>query len=237
MLKGIEIQDDKILVNMELLKQEAEKRNKNKHKYYMERFIRDKTRLKRKTGWYPEEKKIEVATLYAAGVIKSAELERLTGIKAATIRDWRTSDWWKSMLDQIHTTHDEELVSKMTQIVDSSLDTIQERLINGDYVYNQKTGEIVRVKVPLRDTVKVTSTIVDKRNLLRGKPTSRSETIRQDERLLQLAQEFRKFAQAKEIRYDKENSNGVESSISQDREESGGTIHIQETGGKTAETG
>ena len=202
MLKNIVIDETQqiIISNPEELKQEAEDRtHKAGPKTYLENLLKGKTRLRKNAGWYPEEKKIEVAALFAAGMVNSSDLHRLTGINAATIREWRTSDWWPEMLERIHVMHDEETVSKFTEIVDKSLETIQDRLINGEYVLNKKTGEVLRKPVAMRDVTAVASTIVDKRQLLRGKPTSRSEKVGIDERLLKLADEFRKFVAAKDV--------------------------------------
>lgn len=162
-------------------------------------FLNRTGKLKRRTGWWPEDKKVEVAALYAAGVVSSKDLTRLTGIPDSRIREWRQSEWWPEMLEKIHASIDTEIVSKYTDIVDKALDVIQDRLINGDHVYDKRTGEIHRKAVSMRDANVVAATIVDKRQLLRGKPTSRSEKVSVDARLGKLAEEFARFAAAKEI--------------------------------------
>lgn len=203
MLTNITINPDTNTVevkNPEALVAEAEARTqKPGPKTYVERFLNGKTRLRRKTGWYPEEKKIEVAALFASGVTKSSELERLTGIKAATIRDWRTSDWWVEMLEKVHAAHDTETVSKLTKIVDTSLELIQDRLLNGDYVCNPKTGEIYRKPASLRDVTVSGAIVIDKRQLLRGKAPTKATEGTQDAVLKKLADEFKAFVKAKDI--------------------------------------
>jgi len=197
-LKNIQITEDNqiIVANPVVLVEEASKRRKNT---YMDKFIAGKTKLRRKPGWYPEEKRIEVATLFASGVVNSTELERLTGIPATVVRDWRTSDWWPELLERVHAAHDDATISKFTKIVDKSLETIQDRLNNGDYVVNRKTGEMVRKPVTMKDAASVATVVVDKRQLLRGKPTTRSESVSTDVRLKKLAEEFERFVKAKEI--------------------------------------
>src|SRR3990167_1578969 len=205
MLKNIVVDTESkpphhITINSQALITEAEARtHKSGPKTRMDAFIAGKTRLRRKPGWYPEEKKLEVCALFAAGVINSSDLERLTGINRNTIRMWRTADWWPEMLERVHTLNDQDTVSKFTKIIDKSLEVIQDRLNNGDYEYNRKTGEVHRRPVSLRDTAIVNASIVDKRQLLRGKPTSRSESISPGARLEKLAEEFKKFAAAKDI--------------------------------------
>lgn len=206
MLKNIVINPDTNIISVsdpKALVSEAEARtHKRGPKTYMENFIAGKTRLRRRAGWYPEEKKVEVAALFAAGVVSSRDLERLTGINENTIRAWRTSEWWPEMLERIHAQHDEETVSKFTNIVDKSLEIVQDRLINGDFGYNKETGELYRKPVSLRDATVAGAIIVDKRQLLRGKPTSRSESIGVDQRLAKLAEEFKKFSKAKDVTHE-----------------------------------
>ena len=191
----IDPESNEIQVNSEALIQEAEKRS------HVGGFVANANHLLRtkKHGWWPEEKRIEVASLYAAGVVSSRDLARLTGVPDTAIRTWRTQDWWPELLEKIHSTADNDIVSKFTKIVDTSLEVIQDRLINGDHIYNKKTGEIHRKPVSMRDTAAVTNTIVDKRQLLRGKATSRTEKVSVDARLLKLAEEFKRFTEAKEI--------------------------------------
>ena len=191
----IDPESSEIQVNSEALIQEAEKRS------HAGGFVSNANHLLRtkKHGWWPEEKRIEVASLYAAGVVSSRDLARLTGGPDTAIRKWRTQDWWPELLEKIHSTADNDIVSKFTKIVDTSLEVIQDRLINGDHIYNKKTGEIHRKPVSMRDTAAVTNTIVDKRQLLRGKATSRTEKVSVDARLLKLAEEFKRFTEAKEI--------------------------------------
>jgi len=194
----IDPESGEITVNAEALIEEAEA------KLHIPGNIANRNHFlkHRKHGWWPEEKRIEVASLYASGVVSSKDLERLTGVPNTAIRTWRTQDWWPELLEKIHSTVDHDTVSKFTKIVDDSLNVIQDRLIHGDHVYNKRTGEIRRKPVSMRDATVVAATVVDKRQLLRGKPTSRTEKVSVDARLLKLAEEFKRFTEAKEITAD-----------------------------------
>ena len=190
------------VVDSEVLIEEAEARtHKPGQPSDLEKRLMGKHKLKVPKGWWPEEKRIEVVALYASGVISPTDLERLTGVPFETIRKWRGEDWWTEMLEKVHTSIDSDNVSKLTQIVDKSLEVIQDRLINGDYILNKKTGEIHRRPVALRDASIVANTVVDKRQLLRGKPTSRAEKVSVDARLLKLAEEFARFAASHTIEH------------------------------------
>ena len=196
----VDTETNEILVDADALVQEAEDRTHAPGpKTDLEKRLDHKKKISSRHGWWPEEKKIEVAALYASGVVNSKDLERLTGVPGTAIRTWRAADWWPELLERIHSEVDNDIVSKFTQLVDKSLETIQDRLINGDYFYNKKTGEIHRRPVSMRDANIVATNMVDKRQLLRGKATSRSESVSVDARLLKLAEEFARFAAAKEI--------------------------------------
>jgi len=151
--------------------------------------------------WWPEEMRIAAVTAYAAtGSLKRAsEISRVT---YGTIKRWKTEDWWAEMLSRVRQEKDEELDAKFTKIVDKTLDTIEDRLTNGELVYDTKRGTIVKVPVSTRDAVKVAALAVEKRQLLRGAPTSRTEHIKSSEvkdKLQSLAEEFKKFVKARDI--------------------------------------
>jgi len=186
---------------------EAEQRlHKSGPGTYMERFLAGKTPLKRKSGWWPEEKRIEVVALYAAGMTSPDELSRLTKVSPTTIKTWKTEDWFTDMLDKVHTSIDQDIVSKQTAIVDKALEAIQDRLSNGEYIVKSRKqpdgsykDEIHPRPVNMRDANIVATTVVDKRQLLRGKATSRSEKIGVEARLEKLAEEFKRFSAAKDV--------------------------------------
>ena len=202
MLKNIEVVPETgvIIVNPTALVAEAEANlSKPGRKTDEERFLRGMTRLHKRAGWYPEDKKTEVVALYTSGVTDAEDLSRLTHVPASTIQNWRHQDWWIEVSEKIHTIVDQDIVSRQTEIVESALEQIQDRLANGDVVINRKTGEQSRKPVSMRDATIVANTMTDKRQLLRGKPTSRSEKLTVDDRLSKLAEEFKRFASAKDI--------------------------------------
>jgi len=163
---------------------------------------------KSKNGFFPEENRIEAVALYAA-IGNTAEVSRIMGISAATLRTWKQTEWWHEMMNRVHDEKDEELDSKFSKTIDLALDEINDRLVNGEYVHNPKTGEILRIKPKMRDVAYVTSTHIDKRQLLRGKPTSRTEKVSQDGRLEKLAAEFARFVGSKTIEQEPEVIDGI----------------------------
>jgi uncharacterized protein YicC (UPF0701 family) len=162
-----------------------------------------KTRITKKTGkgvngFYAEEVRIEAVSLYAA-LGNCAEVARIMNVAPTLIRKWKTLEWWELMMRRVHAEKDEELDSKFTKIVDKAVDEINDRLENGEFIYNAKTGETVRVKPKMRDVAMVAATNLEKRQLLRGQPTSRSEKVDVSDSLLRLANEFAAFTKSKDV--------------------------------------
>lgn len=102
--------------------------------------------------------------------------------------------WWVDTISQVRREENDQLTAKMTTFVEKSIDAMLERIENGDSVINLKTGETYRTPVRLRDLAIPVGVLIDKRNLLRGEATSRSETLGQEETLRKLGDKFEQFA-------------------------------------------
>lgn len=148
-------------------------------------------------GMFPEEKRIEVVTLFAAtGNLENTS--ELSGVPVQTIRAWRKADWFYELLREVRNENNAVLDAKFTQIVDKSLDQIVDRIENGDSVLT-RDGELVKKPMSGKDLSLVAAINVDKRQLLRGEPTSRSESLGGVEaqavgRLEKLAETFENLA-------------------------------------------
>lgn len=158
---------------------------------------RDSTKNKRH-GWYSDAKKMEVACTYAVSG-NARRVSEITHIPEGTIRAWKTTEWWHEIMSRIHQEQNEELDVKLTKLVDKAVDQINDRLDEGDWVYNAKLDKLVRKPVNAKDMAVVTAITLDKRQLLRGEPTARVQKVSENEKLVRLAEEFKKFSQAKEV--------------------------------------
>lgn len=160
---------------------------------------RDRPDKRPNNGWYSHKKKLDTACAYAllGSVDKVVELVK---IPKSTIRTWMRTEWWHEIIGRVKNEANDALDAKITASLDKAMDVINDRLENGDFVYNIKKGEIQRKPVSIRDATYVTAQMVDKRQLLRGEPTSVSGKVSENEKLVRLAEEFKKFAQAKEIK-------------------------------------
>lgn len=152
---------------------------------------------KQRYKWWSPETRIRAVALYMAfgnmnKVAKSLDMP------AATLRRWKMEDWWADVVKKVRSEHNDEMDSKMSGIIAKTLDAVTDRIENGDTIV-MKDGSKHLVPAKLADLTRTLSTVVDKRNLLRGEPTSRSENVSVNQRLEALKEQFRKFTNAKEI--------------------------------------
>lgn len=147
---------------------------------------------------YPEAKKIEVVTTYLA-LGKAPLVEAVTGVPRQTIRQWKMMPWWKDMVAEIQNEDDAELDSKLSKIINRTLDTVVDRIDHGDFILDSRSGQVKRVPVKMKDAHKVTTDLLDKRSLIRGKPTSITERVTVDDVMKRLADEFKKWAKPEKV--------------------------------------
>ena len=151
-------------------------------------------------GHWKESKKIEAVTTYLS-TGNLSETARLLGVPIRTLESWKISDWWKDCVKKIQADEDQQLDAKTTKIIDKALDNLMDRIENGEYVYDQKTGQLKRAPAKLRDLNTAFNHLLDKRQLLRNKPTKIVEQQTTAVALQNLAEQFKQFTnkQVKEL--------------------------------------
>lgn len=124
---------------------------------------------------------------------------RILGIPEITLRVWKTSQWWKDTVAEIKSQEKVELSSKMKKLVGASLAVVEDRLINGDFQFDQKTGEVIRKPVNMKDAHKVAMDMQERQELidksLSGEESKGDEGVQS--RLLKLAEQFAEMATKK----------------------------------------
>jgi len=108
------------------------------------------------------------------------------GIPARTIRDWRAEPEWAEHMAAVRSQYDAELEEKLGGVIRQAVDVVEDRLQNGDYVFNK--GELVRKPMNGKDTAIVGAVFFDKQRLIRNQPTTISGNV--DERLAKLMDHF-----------------------------------------------
>ena len=159
---------------------------------------RKKRDLKAKGMWWSEAQKIEAVTCWLA--LGSIPLTAAaTSIPKDTLSRWRYTDWWKELVLQIKSEETLALDGRLKKIVDKALMVVEDRLDKGNFQYDPRTGENIRVPVNLRDSMKATADLMDRRDLLSKQPQQQQIEKTIDDRLAKLAEEFARFAKAKDI--------------------------------------
>jgi len=101
---------------------------------------------------------------------------KLSGVPAFTIRKWKSeSTWWQNAVEEARKRKQDQLDGILTGILDKALGEIVDRLIDGDEVVVARTGTKIRKKIGARDLIGIFSSLYEKRALLRGDPTARTE--------------------------------------------------------------
>ena len=147
---------------------------------------------------YSTEDRIQTAVYYTitgSSLQTSKKLKELHGldIKASTIRHWKnTSNWWPDLILEVRKDFNEKMDSKLTGIMMKAVAELEDRVNNGNWKLNPKTGELQRIPLTAHELAMDTLAIpFDKRALGRGEATSRTERISSDDLLKGLEKQFR----------------------------------------------
>lgn len=159
-------------------------------------YVRENKTKANQPGWWKESKRIEAVTTYLA-LGSVAETSRRLGVPLPTLESWKASDWWKELVQKIQSEEDQQLDAKTSKIIDKALENILDRIENGEDIYDQKTGKIKKMPAKLRDLNIAFNSLLDKRQLLRSKPTKIIEQQSTAHQLQNLAEQFAKFVQKK----------------------------------------
>lgn len=144
---------------------------------------------------YPVEKRIEVVTkCLALGNMRL--VAELTGVSYGLIRNWKAEPWWDQLVREIKAAKRAEVDTKLSKIVDKSLATVEDRLDNGEWAYDKKTGEAFRKPVSLLTANKVANDLLQRQKDLSGmnvEESAQDKVQSVQDQIALLAQEFAKF--------------------------------------------
>ena len=142
---------------------------------------------------WTQNQKLQVVTTYLAlgSVVETA---LVTGVPLKTIEAWKTSAWWKEFALKLQAEDVQQLDSNLKRIVEKSLKAVEDRLDNGDAMYDQKTGKVARIPVKANVALKISTELLTKRDKITEAPKKEEVEKTIDARLLKLAEEFSNFA-------------------------------------------
>jgi len=128
-----------------------------------------------KNSPYTPEQKIQAAQAYLI-TGTSVQAQKYCGIKADIIRGWKAnSNWWPELFITVRKAKNDELDANFSAVIHSSVGEVADRVQNGDSKL-QKDGSIIKVPMGGKELAIVLSILYEKRALLRGDVTSRTDT-------------------------------------------------------------
>lgn len=158
---------------------------------------RKKRELKAEGKWWSESQKLEAATTFLA-LGNGAQTAAVLDIPLATFNRWRYTDWFKKIVDDLKAEDNLKLNARLTKLVSKALDVTEDRLDKGNYQYDPKTSELIRVPVSMKDAAKVANDMLERKDLIESKPQQEQIEKTVDARLAALAEQFKQFAKPKE---------------------------------------
>ena len=128
---------------------------------------------------------------------------KLTKVSYGSALNWQKEPWFNELIEEIKHERSQEVVTKVNLLKNRALEVVEDRLVNGDYIYDQKTGETVRKPIGAHIASRVMKDTFD--IALRREQMEMNKKVKETEekitdRLLKLGEEFKKFAKSKEIK-------------------------------------
>lgn len=159
---------------------------------------RDRSILAKTNKQWSDQQKTEAVQSYLL-LGNLALTSRILGIPEVTLRVWKASTWWKDLVEEIKSQERVELSSKMKKIMNASLSVVEDRLVNGDFQFDQKTGQVVRKPVNMKDAHKVAMDLQERADVIEAadKPKDTASESSMEDKLLRLASKFAEMATKK----------------------------------------
>lgn len=145
---------------------------------------------------WSDKQKTEAATTFLA-LGNMSMVSQILGIPYITLKVWKRSEWWNDLIQELRTQEKLELSARMKKIINASLTVVEDRLVNGDFQFDQKTGRNVRKPVNMKDAHKVAIDMQQRQEVLEklDKPEQTEDGV--ENKLLKLAEKFADMATKK----------------------------------------
>lgn len=122
--------------------------------------------------WSPE-KRIEVVTkTLALGNMRL--VSELTGVSYQLIREWKTQPWWSEIVDEIRYSRNSQVETKLSKLVDKSLETVADRLENGN-LFLDKKGDLQRKPLSALEANKIANDMLNQETLVQKRQMAETE--------------------------------------------------------------
>lgn len=197
-------------------------------------MLTDSTRLKDRKGgsrrsvnaktnkYWSDSQKIEAVTTYLLLGGNLNKTSQVLNIPYPTLQVWKPTEWWKKLEDDVRREERMQLSNKLRGIMETSWDVVKDRLENGDWVYNQKTGQVTRKPVSVRDAGAIASQVTKLRTDMELTENFTVATEQIEDKLTKLAKAFADLSKGKLKTGDVEDvefSEGDDNALHDEREE------------------
>ena len=125
---------------------------------------RIKGREGRNTHYSPKQR-LEVVTAYLM-LGKVSLVAASTGVPEETIHRWKAQDWFKKMVADVRSQSNVEVSGRLSQVIDRTVNDINDRLEHGDFQYDSKSGTLVRKPIVAKGAGEIIAKAHDKQILL-----------------------------------------------------------------------
>lgn len=141
---------------------------------------------------YSNQQRIE-AVVYFMVHGSLTKTSKACGIPLTTLFDWKQSEWWPELSEQIRSEKEHEFQAGFSRIVQAAISEIEDRLQHGDVrLVKGKDGyQERRVPISAKDATMVAAISYDKLRLSLNLPTTISSSQKS---LTELSQEFQDIA-------------------------------------------
>lgn len=143
---------------------------------------------------WPVEKRIEVVTkTLALGNMRL--VSELTGVSYQLIREWKQEPWWPEIVAEIRASRTSALDTKLSKLVDKSLETVADRLEYGNLFMNKK-GELERKPLSALEANKIANDMLTQETNVQKREVALTEGMQVQsmaDTIRMLAEQFAQF--------------------------------------------
>lgn len=146
-------------------------------------------------SWSDSQKLEAVTTYLSLGNLSLTG--RVLKIPEMTLREWKQKDWWKDMEGELKVQENIQLSSRLQKIIESTLAVTEDRLLHGDFIYDNRSGQMVRKPVSMKDAHKVAMDMMNRRDYIDNQKPQSVSVEQIDDKLKKLAEKFEQIASGK----------------------------------------
>lgn len=152
-------------------------------------------RLVRK--WHSDQIKVKAVKLYLETGNLATVADKLK-ISYHVVRHWKyKTDWWDKVVQELRNEYDQFKDGKIEQLVHKSYDALGDRLDNGDYILDSRSGEVKRIPMKGKEIASVAKSLHQQQKDLRNAPVMAQQAQATKEMLVDLAKQFAQLAKPK----------------------------------------